>query len=85
MIPPVLLIIGVGNRWRIPFPLFLLWPFFAVVWLALTLFQLFVGSGRNARQGIVMGKQALAVFGHLSGLRIEVESKDGRGVNIRII
>lgn len=82
--PPAMLMFVVGGVW-IPFPLFLLWPFIGLAWLALTCGELFVRNGQNAGQGIAVGKHALAVFCRLSGLRIDVESKDGSGVNIRII
>ena len=83
--PPVLLIFRVGNGWRIPFPLFLVLPFNALAWVALTFCQLFVRTGRDARQGIDIGKHALAVFRHLSGLRIHVQSNDGSGASIWFI
>lgn len=85
--PPALLILGVGDCGRvlIPFPLFLLWPLIGLAWLALTLCQPFVWTSKDAREWLAMGKRALFIFGHLSGLRIDVQSKNGSGVHIQII
>jgi hypothetical protein len=77
--------VGKGRRIPIPFPLFLLWPLIALAWLTLTLCLLFVRTGLNTRQSIVTARIALAAFGRLSGTRIDVQSKDGSGVNIRIV
>ena len=85
VILPVLLIFRVGNGWRIPFPLVLLWPFIALAWLTLRLCQIFARTDRSAWQWIELGKHSLALFGSLSGIRLDVQPKEGSGVNIQII
>ena len=85
MTPPILLILSFGSDGiPIPLPLFLLWPFIGLAWLTLTLVQLFIWSQRG-RGMIAFAKHALAIFCRLSGMRVDVESKNGSDVHIQII
>ena len=85
MTPPALLILSFGkNGIPIPLPLFLLWPFIGLAWLILTLVQCFVWS-QSGRRWIGFAKHALAVSCRLSGIRLDVESKNGRDFHIQII
>jgi hypothetical protein len=85
MRPPVLLLLGIGSGVFLPLPLFLLWPFVGIAWLLLLLGLLVAPTGGPVRQRLSTGKQALVAFASLPGLRVDVEPKDGVGVNIWII
>ncbi len=83
---PALAIIGIGSgrRFRVPLPLFLLWPLLLVGALVMAA----VGGSRvrTGRPGFFARfRTCLAVFCHLSGLNIDVRSRDGTSFYLRLI
>ncbi|UCH85478.1 MAG: hypothetical protein JSW50_07265 [Candidatus Latescibacterota bacterium] len=77
---PTLLLVGAGQNRRvwIPIPVLILWPFWIlgwVVWLPVAI------AGARCAKPLRM---ALIIMAQLSGLRIDVDSKDGK-IQLRII
>jgi hypothetical protein len=88
---PALVLFGVGRRRRLilPGPLFLLWPLVTAAWIVLGLWSLVrvVLLGREAGRPDPLARCwiALALFGRLSGLVIDVAAHDGHRVYIRFV
>ena len=83
---PALAIIGIGSgrKFRVPLPFFLLWPLFLAG--ALVMAALGGSRFRAGRQGFFARfRTCLAVFYHLSGLNIDVRSRDGTSFYLRLI
>lgn len=84
---PALALIGIGHKRRfyLPIPLILLWPLvflcFAVVWLA----GLFVRRGSEEYRYLAIAWKGLHILCQLSGLRIDVVSRDRHNVFIWLI
>ena len=84
--PPVLLLLGFGERAWIPFPLILLWPIVGSVWLMLLLLEpFFLWRGSGVRIGLATGRCAIRMFTRLSGFRVDVEREQGCGLNVWIV
>ena len=85
--PPALIVlrVGSGGWFPLPLPLFLVWPFIAIAGLMLVICRPFVREESRADLGIDAGLQMLSIFCHLSGVRIEVCSKDGTDIRIQIV
>jgi hypothetical protein len=78
MTPPAVLLIGAGTRRRIwfPLPVILLWPFWLlgwVVWLP--------ARALLPRQAHLL-RTVLIVSTQLSGLRMDVDTKDGPHIHL---
>ena len=81
MMLPTLLLVGVGRRRRIslPVPLILLWPFWLLGWVAWAPARLLRHEWAHAlRYGLV-------VLAQLSGLRLNVDTTDGKRINLRFV
>jgi hypothetical protein len=78
---PVLMLVGVGARRRvwIPLPMVLLWPFWFLGWGVWLLLWVVRASWARPLQG------ALQLGCSLSGLRVDVESVNGKSVHVRLI
>jgi len=81
MLPAFLLVgVGHGRRVWIPLPFFLLWPFWLlgwVVWFVLAFLR--VPQAKALRMALVLGA-------NLSGLRVDVEPRDGSGrIRLRLL
>ncbi len=78
---PALLMIGLGRdrRFWLPLPFFLIWPFWLIGWLA----WLTVGLFHRATATKIALFQSL--LWHLSGLRVDIDDKDGSGIRLRFI
>ena len=83
--PPALLLVELGTRWWIPLPLFLLWPFVAFAWLALTVSLFIAAPGGKPGRRITAAKKALSAFWLLSGTTIEVQSKGSTPIGFRVV
>jgi hypothetical protein len=83
---PSLLIVGVGRRheFPLPLPLFLLWPFLLLGWLAFGLGWLLIREWR-ARPVLAGMFGVLTLAAHLRGLRVDVRPPRGAGVRICIV
>lgn len=81
MMLPTLLLVGAGSRHRIwiPLPVLLLWPFWLLgwaVWAAAWLIRLERADALRA---------ALILLAQVSGLRVDVDSKDGTRIHLRFV
>jgi hypothetical protein len=84
---PVLIVMGFGKKRRVPvpFPFILLWPVIAIGCVVLA------ALGRNGRRGrLTPGflsrlKNAFGIFYYLSGLRIDVRSREGTSIYLRFV
>ena len=86
MIPPALLIVGVGGRRCvfIPVPLFLVWPLYLLAYVVFGVAWLL--TPRSARPaGLIAAVTALNVGRHLSGLRVDVRSARDENIYLRFI
>lgn len=83
---PSLLIVGVGPRHKfpLPLPLFLLWPFLLLGWLAFGLGWLVTREWR-ARPALAGMYGVLMLAAHLRGLRVDARPQRGPGVRICIV
>jgi hypothetical protein len=79
---PALLLVGIGHHRRVwlPFPVFLVWPFWLLGWVVWAVFRgLRVPYEKSLKMALVMGAQ-------LSGLRVDLESgTDGGRIHVRMI
>jgi hypothetical protein len=78
---PALVVIGIGARRRLwlPLPTILLWPLWLIGWAVwLVLAGLRVPWQKTLRIALVLGA-------HLSGLRVDVSSVDGKSIYVRMI
>jgi uncharacterized SAM-binding protein YcdF (DUF218 family) len=75
---PVLAVVAFGRKRRIPLPLpfFLLWPFILLAMAAVWLAGWFVRGQTREECGLALAKTALLALFHLSGLWIDVRSRD---------
>jgi hypothetical protein len=81
MMLPSLLLVGAGSRRRIwiPLPVILLWPFWLLGWvLWLPARLLSVRWGHAMRHGLVL-------LARLSGLRMDVDTADGKRIHVRFV
>jgi hypothetical protein len=84
---PALAIIGFGRKRTIPLPIpfFLLWPFILLA-LAVVGFVGWVTRRQGPSPGgLVVAKTALLAMFHLSGLRIDVRSRDHDNFHLWLI
>lgn len=84
---PALAIIGFGRKRMIPLPvpLFLLWPFILLALAVVGLAGWLTRRQPAARSGLLVARTALLATFHLSGLRIDVRSRDQDNVYFRFI
>lgn len=83
---PALLLLGVGwqRRLPIPIPLFLLWPLAFLAVAATGAVQLARRTTRPAAETPLVPPPLEALF-QLSGLRVDVRTRDGTGVLVWFI
>jgi hypothetical protein len=81
MMPPALLLVGIGRHRRlwIPLPVLLLWPFWLLGWAVWGLFKAVGISWERPLQA------ALMAGAHLSGVRVDIDSSNGAHVHVRMI
>jgi hypothetical protein len=81
MMLPAVLLVGAGRRRRIwiPVPVILLWPFWLLGWVVWAPARLLRLDWAHAlRAGLVFLAQ-------LSGLELDVETKDGTRIRLRFV
>jgi len=78
---PTLLLFGIGQRRRfwIPLPLFLLWPFWLLGWLAWLPAWLIRAHWEPAL------RVGLMTIAQLGGLRVDVDAADGTRIHLRFV
>ena len=78
---PALVLVGLGEarRFWIPLPAFLLWPFWVVGWVVWALMRL-LGIPGHRRLWLI-----LSLAGRFSGLRLDIKSKEGQRIQVRMI
>ena len=80
MLPSLLLFgIGHGRRFWIPFPVFLLWPFWLLGWVAWAVFKIFDFPWEQPV------RVALMIGVHLSGVQLDIDSADGNRIHIWMV
>lgn len=80
MIPAIVLVgIGEHRRFWLPLPVFLLWPLWAAAWMLWVPMRILRVSGQR-RLWLV-----LTLSGRMSGLSLDVKSKEGQHIQIRMI
>ena len=84
---PALAIIGFGRKRMIPLPVpfFLLWPFILLALAVVGVASRLTRRQHAARSGLAVAKTALVAMFHLSGLRIDVRSREHDNVYFRFI
>ena len=92
MIPPALLIIGLGRvrvfggrrRFFLPLPLFLIWPLYLLAYMIFGLAWLL--TPRSAKPaGLTAALAALDAGRRLSGLRVDIQSAQNENIYLRFI
>lgn len=79
---PALLLLGIGRRPRlwIPLPiLLLLWPVWILGWFAWLVLRV-----AQTPQAAPL-RTGLTAVAHLSGVRVDVDTKDGDNIHVRLI
>ena len=84
---PALALIGIGRKrkFALPLPVILLWPVIFLALAVLGLASLFVRRGTEEHKYLGMAKTGLLSLFQLSGLRIDVASRDRDQVFIWLI
>ncbi len=78
---PAVALLGVGPAsWRIPIPLFLLWPLFFVALVVVGLLETVACGG-----GVRRTRALWAVLWDLHGLKVDVETATGRRVYLWLL
>lgn len=85
---PALLLIG-RRPWVLPGPVFLFWPLIGLGWVLVGIgaaVRRVAGRGRRAEPGRIEGlRAALKLCGQLSGLRVDVTTREGSGITLRFL
>lgn len=80
MLPTLVLVeFGKGRHLWLPLPAFLLWPFWPLAWLLWALSRLLRLPQASRLQLFLKGSA------RLSGLRLEIETRDGLRILVRLI
>ena len=81
MMLPSVLLVGAGPRRRIwiPVPVILLWPFWLLGWAVWVPTRLMLPERAHALRAV------LILLAQLSGLRLDVDAKDGTRIHLRFI
>jgi hypothetical protein len=79
MMLPTLLLVGAGTRRRIwiPVPVILLWPFWLLGWVVWAPARPLLPEQAHGLRA------ALILLARLSGLELDVDTKDGTSVHLR--
>ena len=84
---PALAVVGFGRKRMIPIPMpfFLLWPFILLALAVVGLASCLTRRQYPSPRGLVAAKTAILALFHLSGLRIDVRSRDQDNFYLRFI
>lgn len=78
---PTLMLVGAGSRPRIwvPLPVLLLWPFWLLGWVVWVPARLLGLERAGALRAV------LILLARLSGLRVDVDTKEGTHMHLRFV
>lgn len=78
---PAIVLVGIGDARMIwlPLPTFLLWPLWLLGWVAWALMRVLRLAGHRRLW------LALSLSGRMSGLRLDIRSRQGQRIRVRMI